>query len=134
MIQNMQVSTSSITSDNHSDIDLITEDVESTTSRALKRPRIITSRHSNQSTSSPSVINNSSTPFLTSITTTNVNPKMVQIQKDKNKLSSLALNCLEMIVEDDVKDKRVYTEDVSEEDDLECSCEQILKKTKKKRG
>ncbi|CAG8511068.1 16983_t:CDS:2 [Cetraspora pellucida] len=102
--------------------------------KAPKRPRIITSRFSNRSASSSSVINNSSTPFLTSITTTNINPKTVQIQKGKNKLSSLALNCLESIVEDDVQDERVCPEDASD-DDLEYLREQDVEENqKKKRG
>ncbi|CAG8647845.1 17305_t:CDS:1, partial [Racocetra fulgida] len=62
-IQNAQVRTSSTSSDNRLNIDLIAEDVESTTLRALKRPRVITSSSSKQGTSSSSVTNNSATPF-----------------------------------------------------------------------
>ncbi|CAG8553919.1 14423_t:CDS:1, partial [Racocetra fulgida] len=123
-IKNVQVSASSVASNNRSDIDLIAEDVNSTTSRAPKRSCVITSRSSKQSTSSSSVTNNSTTPFPTSITPVNINPETVQIQKGKNKLSNLALNCLETIVEDNIQDERVCPEDVSGDDDLEYLREQ----------
>ncbi|CAG8772024.1 11387_t:CDS:1, partial [Racocetra fulgida] len=132
-IQNVQVSASSVASDNRSDIDLIAEDVESATSKPPKRSRIITSRSSKQSTSSSSVTNKSATPFLTSVTPAGINLKTVQIQKGKNKLSDLALNCLETTVEDNIRDERVYPENVSEDDDLEYLREQDVEEEPKKK-
>ncbi|CAG8630807.1 17312_t:CDS:2, partial [Cetraspora pellucida] len=96
-IQNVQVSASSVALDNRPDIDLIAEDVDSTTSQVPKRSHIIMSRSSKQSTSSFSVTSNSTTPFPTSITPININPGT---------------------------DERVCPEDVSEDDDLEYLREQ----------
>ncbi|CAG8801544.1 23584_t:CDS:1, partial [Racocetra persica] len=125
VIQNVQTSTSSLTSDHRSDIDLIAEDVDSTTSRAPKRPHILASRSSKQGASSSPIINESAAPSSSSVTPVNTISETVQIQKGKKKLSDFALNCLEQPTMDDAHDENVYAEDVSvDDDDLELLCQQ----------
>ncbi|CAG8474544.1 17968_t:CDS:2, partial [Cetraspora pellucida] len=120
VVQNVQGGISSVASDNRSDIDLIAEDVESTTSLALKRSRVTTLRSSKEGIGSPTVINESATSFPTSVASVNTTSETVQVQKGKKKLSDLALSCLEPIVTDDARDEDVYAEDVSgDNDDLE---------------
>ncbi|CAG8618617.1 19235_t:CDS:2 [Cetraspora pellucida] len=88
-VQNVQVSTSSVTSSYHSDIDLITKDVESTTFESIA-------------------------PFSTSLIPSDPNPKMSQIQKGKNKLSDLALSGLELTIANDLQDEYIVDEDASD--------------------
>ncbi|CAG8460550.1 10346_t:CDS:1 [Cetraspora pellucida] len=135
VIKNVQTSFSSVASDNRSDIDLITEDIELTTSRAPKRPRILASRSSKQGASSSPIIDESAASFSSSAAPINTIPKTVQNQKDKKKLSDLALNCLEQPVMNDTHDDDVYAEDVSEgDDDLELLREQDLEVQQNKRN
>ncbi|CAG8647135.1 380_t:CDS:2 [Cetraspora pellucida] len=108
-IQDVQVSTSSIASDNQSDIDLITEDVNSTTSQVLKRSHVIMSRSSKQSTSSSSVTSNSTTPFPTSITPININSETFQIQKEKINYV-LKDDVLEYLHEQNVEEEQIKKE------------------------
>ncbi|CAG8770514.1 19434_t:CDS:1, partial [Racocetra fulgida] len=134
-IQNVQTSTSSLASDHRSDIDLIAEDVDSTTSRAPKRPHILAPRSSKQGASSSPIINESAASSSSSVTPINTIPETVQIQKGKKKLSDLALNCLEQPTMDDTRDEDVYAEDVSvDDDDLELLCQQDVEEPKKKRN
>ncbi|CAG8633327.1 7408_t:CDS:1, partial [Scutellospora calospora] len=115
------------------DLDFVTTNINtiqnvqgSTSSRTPKRPRVIASRSSKQSTSSTPVVNEP-IPLPTSITPINTNLETVQVQKGKKKLSDLALNCLELIVTDNAQDENIYVEDASEEnDDLELLYEQEL--------
>ncbi|CAG8660274.1 4876_t:CDS:2, partial [Cetraspora pellucida] len=85
---------------------------------APKRPCVITSRSFNQD-ANISVIDESAAPFPTLSTSTHAAFKTVQIQKGKKKLSDLALDCLEITVMDNDQNRHVYTEDASEDDDLE---------------
>ncbi|CAG8709481.1 10397_t:CDS:2, partial [Cetraspora pellucida] len=113
LFQDVQRGISSVVSDNRSDIDLITKDVKSTTSLALKRLCITTLRSSKQGISSSTVINKSATSFLTSVASVNTTSETVQIQKDED----------------------VYAEDVSEDDNnLKILCEQEVEGQKKKIG
>ncbi|CAG8826631.1 688_t:CDS:2, partial [Dentiscutata erythropus] len=79
-VQYVQESTSSNTSNNHSFIDLIAEDVDSTISQQSKRPRIIMSRSSKQSTVPPLIVNEPETPIPTP-TPVNIGPETFQSQK-----------------------------------------------------
>ncbi|CAG8562317.1 13735_t:CDS:2 [Racocetra fulgida] len=105
VIQNLQMSTSSVASDHCSDIDLIAKDVEPTTSRAPKRSRVLVSRSFKQDASSSPIIAESGTSFSSSLTPVNTVPEMIQIQKNKKKLSDLALNYLEqpLLCEQDIE-------------------------------
>ncbi|CAG8735348.1 2514_t:CDS:2, partial [Gigaspora rosea] len=82
-VQSMQIGSSSVASDNRSDIDLIVEDVDFSTPQTSKRPRRITSRYSNQSPNLLPVNVEPATLILTPITPVNLNHGMVQNQKDK---------------------------------------------------
>jgi len=114
-VQYVQESTSSNTSNNRSFIDLIAEDVDSTTSQQSKRTRIITSRSSKQSTVPPPIVNEPETPILTP-TPVNIGPETFQSQKGKKKLSDLALNCLEPITVNSSQDRRTRVEDAPDDD------------------
>ncbi|RIB00662.1 hypothetical protein C2G38_2233508 [Gigaspora rosea] len=81
-VQSMQIGSSSVASDNRSDIDLIVEDVDFSTPQTSKRPRRITSRYSNQSPNLLPVNVEPATLILTPITPVNLNHGMVQNQKD----------------------------------------------------
>ncbi|CAG8793060.1 10476_t:CDS:2, partial [Cetraspora pellucida] len=99
-VQNIQVSTSFITSSHYSDIDLITKNVKSTTF--------------------------------------DPNSETVQIQKNKNKLSDLALSCLELTIVNNPQDEYIINNDMS--NNLNQLCEQKslykqdIKGQKKKRS
>ncbi|RIB29293.1 hypothetical protein C2G38_2155653 [Gigaspora rosea] len=47
----------------------------------------------------------------------NINPVPIQNQKGKNKLSDLALNCLEPVLVDSTQDRRTCVEDAPEDKD-----------------
>ncbi|CAG8813746.1 25038_t:CDS:2, partial [Dentiscutata erythropus] len=79
-VQYVQESTSSNTSNNRSFIDLIAEDVDSTTSQQSKRTHIIMSRSSKQSTVPPPIVNEPETP-ITTPTPVNIGPETFQSQK-----------------------------------------------------
>ncbi|CAG8467884.1 7055_t:CDS:2 [Scutellospora calospora] len=134
VIKDMQRGTSSVASNNYSDIDLITEDIESTTSRVQKRFCVMISRSSKQTTSSPPIINKFTTSFLTSVASVNTVPETVQIQKGNKKLSDLALSCFELTIIDDAQNEDVYAEDVLGDNNLEILHKQDVEKHKKKRN
>ncbi|CAG8691052.1 14029_t:CDS:2, partial [Cetraspora pellucida] len=77
VVQNMQGGISSVASDNCSDIDLIIEDVESTTSLALKKLCVTMFRSSKQGIGLSTVINEFMTSFLTSVASVNTTSEMV---------------------------------------------------------
>ncbi|CAG8548467.1 10423_t:CDS:1 [Gigaspora rosea] len=97
------------------------------------------SKFSKQATTMPSIINEPAIPIPTS-TPININPVPIQNQKGKNKLSDLALNCLELVLVDSTQDRRTCVEDAPEDEDeyLECllrkNAEAVYKKPKTTRS
>lgn len=130
-LQNVQESTSSSASNNRSVIDLIADDVDSTTLRTSKRPRGIMSKSSKQPTNPPPIISEPVTPIPTP-TPINISPETVKNKKSKNKLSDLALNFLEPIVVDSTQDSVEDAPDDDDNDNLEYLLQQEAKEVHKK--
>ncbi|CAG8818234.1 26494_t:CDS:2, partial [Gigaspora margarita] len=116
VVQDMKPSITSTISECRSDIDMIAEDTDSNILWAIKKPHRLISRPLKQRSS------------------TNIGTDTVRIQKNKNKLSDLALNLLEPLTVDSTQDRRVRVEDAPEDDDefeiLEESIMEVPKKNK----
>ncbi|CAG8675456.1 40768_t:CDS:2 [Gigaspora margarita] len=122
-VQNTQESSSSSSSNNCSVINLTADDIDFavTTSQTSKRPCGMISKSSKQGSNPPPIINEPVTPIPTP-TTINIGSETIKNKKGKNKLSNLALDCLEPIVMDDTQDRRTHVKDApydDDEDDLE---------------
>ncbi|CAG8790521.1 22911_t:CDS:1, partial [Gigaspora rosea] len=134
VVQDVQPSITSTVSEHHSDIDLIAEDTDSNIPQAVKRPRRLTSRPLKQSSSLSTINDESAAPSQDPGSSTNIGTDTVRIQKNKNKLSDLALNLLEPLTMDSAQDHRVRVEDAPEDDYvfeiLEESVVEVPKKNK----
>ncbi|CAG8725915.1 7129_t:CDS:2 [Gigaspora margarita] len=99
-------------------------------------PYRITTKSSTQATSLLPATVVPTMIILTPITPINLSSGLVQNQKDKDKLSNLALNCLESITVDDTQDKRTHVEDAQEDEDnnLKFLLEQEIKDIHKKQA
>ncbi|RIB03657.1 hypothetical protein C2G38_2224407 [Gigaspora rosea] len=134
VVQDAQPSITSTVSERRSDIDMIAEDTDSNIPRAVKRPRRLTSRPLKQSSGLSTINDESAAPSQDPGPSTNIGTDTVRIQKNKNKLSDLALNLLEPLTVDSAQDRRVRVEDALEDGDkfeiLEESVVEVPKKNK----
>ncbi|CAG8509453.1 8061_t:CDS:1 [Gigaspora margarita] len=133
VVQNAQLSITSNISERRSDIDMIVEDTDSNILWAVKRPCRLIPRLLKQSSGLFAVMNEAAAPSQDPALSTNISANTVRIQKNKNKLSDLALNILELSTVNSAQNCQVQVKDAPEDDDeFEILEETVVEEVSKK--